>query len=81
MVMVFKLCTYMLFYLHMQDTEDFIGEVKPTAEGVLLVCMVCERGIWLLNSLSLCSFLCKIQLLNSLSSAHQSQDVLYKNMC
>jgi hypothetical protein len=34
----------MLFYLHMQDTEDFIEEVKPTAEGVFFVCMVRERG-------------------------------------
>jgi hypothetical protein len=28
----------------MQDTEDLIEEVKPTAEGVFFVCMVCERG-------------------------------------
>jgi hypothetical protein len=44
MAMVFTMCTYMLFYLHMQDTEDFIEEVKPTAEEVFLVCVVCERG-------------------------------------
>jgi hypothetical protein len=44
MAMVFMPCTYMSFYLHMQDTQDFIEEVKPTAGGVFLVCMVCERG-------------------------------------
>jgi hypothetical protein len=28
----------------MQDTEAFIEEVKPTAEVVFFVCMVCKRG-------------------------------------